>query len=87
MFYKKYYFLVKICNFSKFKKFSDFLQKFTIKVEKTFSRKYIIWYALYSKIATSTDFEKETKKIGRVVKTAFSVSRGTFCGTFFLKKL
>ena len=46
------------------------MQKFTIKVEKTFSRNEIIWYAFYCKIATLNNFEKnsaffqkETKKV------------------------
>ena len=78
--------------FSLIQKLSDFLQDFTIKVEKTFSRIKIIRSACNSKIATKTDFflkkqifprkpsffQNETQKIGRVVKTAFYVSEGTF---------
>ena len=59
-FFEKILFLQICCNFSNFKNFLIVFRKknFTIKVQKTFLRKIIIWYEFFSKFATFTDFEK-----------------------------
>ena len=66
----------------------------TINVEETLSRNKIIWLPVYSKIAALTDIEKmrffskrNRKRIfGKVIKTSFYVSRGTFWRKIYIFK-
>ena len=70
---------------------TKFLQKFTIKVEKTFSRNEIIGYTFYSKHDTLIDFEKKIRLFSKNLtfkKKTTKTSRGLskLHSTCFLRK-